>query len=332
TGELANMIESRGLVVHSLSLNGSNILSKAVRLFRLLRNRRFDVLHTHLIHATLLGRIVGWLARVPVIISTEHNTSNWQNRNVPALMAYRTTERFSRKTIAISEAVRRCVMEIGKISSEKIEVLYNGVDLDELDEDGGQADVLRTELGISASDPLIGTVGRMDKRKGYDHLIRAMIPVLRLHPSATLLLVGDGVERNSLTDLSVRLGLGDRIIFAGSQTDIRGYVRLMDVFVLPSLQEGLSISLIEAMALQRAVVASNVDGIPEVVSHGVDGVLVEPGNEEALADALCALLNDKPRIRALGAAARQKVERQFNIREAVTRLEGMYRNLARGTG
>ena len=164
----------------------------------------------------------------------------------------------------------------------------------------------------------------MSHEKGVDVLLTAFRDVVECVPSATLLIVGDGPERNALGDLSERLGIAPRVHFAGARSDVPVLDRMLDVFVLPSREEACPLALLEAMAAGRAVVATCVDGSPELVEDGVDGVLVPVENADALAAAITALNDDPARRDALGRNARAKIGRQFTRERMVRETHALY--------
>jgi len=171
---------------------------------------------------------------------------------------------------------------------------------------------------------VIGTVCRLvEPKKGLAVLLQAMAG-LRDRAVAQLLIVGEGPAFPALRALSVRLGLSDRVVFAGVRRDIAGLLPLMDVFVLPSLYEGFGIALVEAMAAGRPVVATAVGGIPEVVVQGETGLLVPPGDPGALGDAIAHLVNHPEQARLMGARGRERACDRFSIESAVTRHENLY--------
>jgi len=325
-GSLRREFEAIGVRTMFLGECSHLLIGRVMCLYRFLRRGGFDVLHTHLIHATLIGRIVGRLAGVPVIVSQENNTSNWRKRNILVNLLYALTVVQVQRIIAISEAVKRCLIEIGNVDPKKIEVLYDGVDLQEFRPRNIDHE-LRRSLHLEDASPIVGCIGRLDPRKGHCYVIQALSKLSSDYPNIRLILVGDGDQRERLTKLGQQLGVAEKIMFVGTQKDVRRYLSLLDVFVLPSLQEALSISLIEAMAMGKAVLATNVGGIPEVVTDGEDGLLVPSHNEQRLAEGIRVLIENKPLADRLGSSARRKVEEKFDLNTSVHRLEQIYYEL-----
>jgi len=284
-----------------------------LRLARRLRRERVAVLHTHLSTASLIGSLAARLAHVPVV-ATVHGLNT------------RTCFMHAQRIIAVSHAVRRHLAAQG-VPETRIRVIYNGVNLGD-HRDPPDPHPLRQRLGVARGDALIGTVGRLSPEKGQVHLIEAAA-ILRARDRlpVRVLLVGDGRERPALAQAARRRGLGDHVIFAGFQRDATSYEAAMDIFCLPSIREGLSLSALEAMALRKPVVASRVGGTPEVVADGVSGLLVEPANPEALAAALARLLRDHDLARRMGEAGRRRVESIFDLERVVDEVEGVYHEL-----
>ena len=325
-GDLREEFEKEGIRVCRLRPGSRFAWLKAVDLFWLMKRERFDIVHAHLIAAVLLGRVVGMLAGVRIVVSTEHNTSNWEPGHSIVSRLYRWSSRWSAKIFAISEAVRRCVVEIGGVDPAKVEVLYDGVDLDRFSPREPDT-ALRGELLPADSFPVLGCVGRFDIRKGQRTLIEAVGIAQKRFRGTKLLLVGDGKLSEELRDYAARLGAADAIVFCGMRKDVERYLSVMDFFVLPSFHEGLSVALLEAMAMKRLVVATNVGGVPEVVESGVEGILVPAGNALEIVRAIEYILDHPQVAAAMREAARRKVEAKFDLSKLVSFLEKSYHEL-----
>ncbi len=326
TGALRGEFAAEGIRVIALPEAAHSTFWKAVALYRLLRSDSTMILHTHMIHATLIGRVMGTLAGVPVILTTEHNTSNWRRKYYLINLVYRWTARKSQVILAISEAVRRCLIDIGKIDPRKIQVMHDAVDLERFRPCRPDL-TLKAALGLESSSGVIGCLSRLEQRKGLQFLVGAVRMLKVRHPDVRLIFVGEGPSRNSLEELVRTYQLQANVVFAGLQADIVRYLALFDVCVLPSLHEGLSIALIEALAMEKPVVATSVGGIPEVVSDGVEGLVVPPRDEEALARSIGRILEDRVLARRMGEAGRRKAELQFDLGRHVERLEQLYLSL-----
>ena len=206
-------------------------------------------------------------------------------------------------------------------------VVENAVDLDVFTTETA---AMPAEFSVPSGAPVVTMVGALRARKGQDVAVRAWPEVLRDFPDARLLLVGDGIEREALQARARELGVIERVIFAGTRTDVSRLLRASTLVVLPSEHEALPTTLIEAAACGRPVVASDVDGIPEVVVSGVTGLLVPVGDDVALAREVTALLGDVPRRIRMGESARAMAEERFNARRWAERLYEVYEQAAHG--
>jgi glycosyltransferase involved in cell wall biosynthesis len=213
-------------------------------------------------------------------------------------------------------------IRLGVTSPERISTVHNGIELASAGSVDGRK--LRRELGFADSDLLIGAVGRMAPQKGFVYLLRAMPRVLEAVPAARLLLAGEGPLLDELEDEARQSGAGDRIHFLGFRRDIPELLAAFDVFALPSLWEGLSISLIEALAAGKAIVTTDIDGNREVVEHGETALVAPPADVPAFADALRTLLTDRPLAARLAANARRSAETRFSVERMVEQNLAVY--------
>lgn len=311
---LCSELRARDLEVWSPSTTGKIDPITLWRIRRFLARHQIDILHTHLSTASLLGGLAGRWARVPTV-ATVHGLNT------------KTCFTFSQRVIAVSQAVKQHLVKQG-MDPGKIEVVYNGIDLNRFAraDGGGQ---FRQAWGLPADAIILGTMGRLGPEKGHQFLLRA-IAELEHHPRAQLVrvvIVGEGQERDRLESLSHQLGISDRVIFTGFQRDVLPALSAMDIFVLPSLKEGLSISALEAMALGNPVIACRVGGTPEVVVEGKTGILVPPADPQRLAEAVSRLLSDRGQALIMGQAGRQQVARLFDVEVMVGKIEHLYHDL-----
>jgi glycosyltransferase involved in cell wall biosynthesis len=184
--------------------------------------------------------------------------------------------------------------------------------------------MIRRELGIGNNQRIIGTVARLDPIKNHACLIRAMKTLATQLPGVVLLIIGDGPLKGDLERLVGDLGLQNRIMFLGERTDIAELLAALDVFVLPSFSEGLSLTLIEACAAGRPMVATDVGGNREIVEHGINGLLVPSDNSEVLATAIFALLTDEGQAKRMGEAGRRRFEENFTLEKMVSTYQHLY--------
>jgi glycosyltransferase involved in cell wall biosynthesis len=294
-----------------------------LRIRRFLRLHQPDIVHTFLLTASVYGRFAALLARVPVIVGTEVNMySDKRGRHILAerLLAGRTDY-----IVTSAEAVRRFYIDQLGIAEDRIGVIYNAVDFDMIRSTVSRAD-MRRELGIDGQTIVAGVIARLHEQKGHDVLLAALASEPAL-AGVHLLVIGDGALRPTLESLASALGLAERVRFLGARRDLGNLLGAMDVFVLPSRWEGLPLSLVLAMGAGRPVVATSVAGIPEVVTDGVDGLLVPPGDSVALGRALARVVGNRPLSEALGAAGARSVLPRFGVDRYVESVSQLYERL-----
>lgn len=305
SGRIAADLAVAGVPTHDLRMRTKLDLGGALRLRTLLRRERVEVLYSFLFHASLMARLVGAWCGVPVRISTER-IAGWEG---PARrLLNRLTAGLATRVVAVSEAVRDETARTLGVPPERITVIPNGVNTHEF-----------TPTPRPVVAPVIGCTGRLHRKNGHRILLDAFAAIREAVPEARLLLVGDGPERGPLERTVTRRGLGGAVTFAGEQADVRPWLHRMAVYVQPSIAEGMSNSILEAMACGLPVVATRVGGTPEVVEDGVSGLLVPPDDPSALATSLLTLLGDPARRAAMGAAGRDRVARQFNETDMIRR-------------
>jgi glycosyltransferase involved in cell wall biosynthesis len=313
-----------GTDVLDLSRDGEFDLVRAtLRLREELASGRVHLLHTHLAHAGIVGRVAARLAGFERVVSTRHygyepsrflSVGRWEDRVTD----------WSARTIAISETVRRHLVERGLTAAEKVRVVYNGIDPD-LVSPARVAPQRDTPLEV----PTFGAIGRLQAQKGFPVLLRAFASLRRDLPAARLEIAGDGTMRDELQALASELGLDDAVRFLGSLAypELLARLRGWDAFVLSSLWEGLPLVVAEAMALERPMVATDVGSVAEIVADGETGLLV-PGNDPAaLADGMRRLLADRDRAAAMGRLGRTRVIERFSLAASARRLEAVYDEL-----
>jgi glycosyltransferase involved in cell wall biosynthesis len=237
-----------------------------------------------------------------------------------------TSKHLVTRIVAVSLDLKGILQETYGV--EKTVCIHNGIDLDKIVLERDRWDV-RRELEIGRECYLIGTVGRLVPVKGHECLLSAMKIFLERVSDAKLILVGDGPLREQLVRLASLLGIDKQVIFMGHQDKVYDLINAMDVFVLPSLHEGMPMVLLEALFLGRPVVASRVGGIPEVIGHGDGGVLIDPGNPEELAQNLSSLWQDRPRAEQLGRAGKNRVKEGFTALLMAERTADLYLSVLR---
>ena len=323
-GETGRRIRGLSIDVTDLAMTKTSLFSW-LRLYRLLRQQRPLILHCWLFHPSILGRILGRMARVPIIITSRRND---QVGGTLREYVNRWSGGLSDRTIAVSESARTIEIQRAKVPPDQVMVIPNGIETEKFSTLTPEVGLeFRRRLNISAEVPLLGSVGRLHEQKGYNQLIRAMVKIRARVPKARLLLVGEGECRGDLERLARDLGVTEAVIFTGKRMDIPQIMSALDVFVLSSLWEGMPNVILEAMAAGRPVVATRVGGVPEVVTDDVTGLLVSPRDPTALAEACIRLLRDTRLQDRLGSQARRHVLEHFQVDAAARSTEALYEAL-----
>ncbi len=315
-GVLADDMEKMGIKIESLNIRNRFNFLALPRLVKILRREGIDILHTFLFRANILGRLTGRMVRVPIVISSEECIK--LKKKKISILIDRLTSRWADRIVVISEAIKNTLTKREKINPEKIEVIYNGIDLSSF-----RVENKREKDSI----PKVGIVGRLHPDKGHRYFLKAAAQTIKKEPKVEFLIVGHGPLRGELEDLSNELALSDKVVFVGGRRDIPQIMSSLDILVLSSLEEGLGNVLLEAMACGRPVVATKVGGVPEAVLDGETGILVSPKNPDALAQATLKLLMNRALAKGMGQAGRRRVEKYFSIDRMVKETEKVYNNL-----
>ena len=293
-----------------------------------LRETRPDIVHTFLLTASLYGRLGAMLARVPIIVGTEVNI--YQHKRRHHALAERLLMRGTDRVIVSAESVREFYIRQVHADAARVDVIYNAVDWSQLQTTKAPG-ALRASIGVPAGAPLAGIIARLTEQKAHRDLFDAMAVTPGL-ASLHLLVVGDGDLREDLHARVERLGLSARVHFLGARRDLGDLLAAIDLFVMPSLWEGLPLSLVLAMGAGLPVVATRVAGIPEVVQDGVTGLLVPPADVPALGSELARLVSDPVLRQTLGAAAAAFVRPRFGVDRYVDAVTSLYDRLLAEAG
>jgi glycosyltransferase involved in cell wall biosynthesis len=322
-GPIADEIAAAGVPLHLVpGQPGPRDPAAFVRLVRLLQREQPDVVHTFLIVAGIYGRLAALAAGVPLVLAAEQNVYARKPRR-HALMERALAARTYR-IVACCDVVARYYQHQVGVPRSKIAVLYNAVRFGRrpLPTD---AETARFALRLPPDALVIGTLGRLTEQKGHRALLQAVASLIRNVPNVVLLLAGAGPLRAELEADAARLDAADHVRFLGMRRDRATLYAAMDIFVLSSRWEGLSLALVEAMGAGRAIVATEVGGNPEVVRHRQTGLLVPPVDAGALSDALLTLATDRQLRASLGDAAAADARMRFSIERHVTELAALYR-------
>jgi len=316
--EFASRLVEAGVPVEELVLRRALSPVALARLTRIVRRERPQILHTHLVHADFHALPAGRLARVPVLVSTKHGFNPFRDGRVFAL-ADRAVGRLADVHIAISAGLARYLAEREGFDEAGFEIVHYGI------KPGEAPPPLRGA-------PRLAIVGRLIPIKGHDVLLRALASVSRDLPAVTLEIVGDGPLEAELRSTAAALGLDGAVTFAGRVSPVAPAFEAAQIVVVPSFGEGFGMVALEAMERGRPVVASAVGGLPEIVDDGRTGLLVPPGDADALAGAIRELASDPARAAAMGAAGRARALEEFSQERCTDRIEALYRNALERSG
>lgn len=286
---------------------------------KIVREKKIDIIHTHNEKAQLYGGIAGLIARVPVV-HTKHgkNETNWRT-----MLRNNTSARLCRKVVGVSrDAALECIQD-EKISSSKVLTILNGVDTERFSPCNDKARS-KNCLDIDGNVFVIGIVARLARVKDHATLLEACRILVESGHEFRLLVVGDGPLRVQLEERTQFLGISKQVIFTGTREDITDLMRAMDIFCLSSLSEGISLTLLEAMACGLPIVATAVGGNPEVVIGGKTGFLVEPSSPSLLSEKLAALISCEHLRAKMGQAGRERVINHFSLKTCALAYQNLY--------
>lgn len=326
-GVYLESVAGEGAPVHILGKRGPIDVIMIIRLIRLMRRGRFQIMHSFMFTSNLWGRIGAILAGIPIRIAAERNVDDWKGpirRWLDRRLASWTS-----RVVAVSGKVEVfCHEQIG-IPTEKLITIRNGISVDLFKPLSNSREFARAALGLAAEDLVVTQVARLVPQKGYEVLLEAAVLVYRRHPRMRLMIVGDGPSGEALAAQAEQLGIGKSVTFLGFKKDVREVLWATDLFALASWREGLPVALLEAMAASLPSVVTLVGGNNEVVIEGETGFLVPPGDAVQMADRINLLLDDPSLRERLGTAARLRVESEFSAKRMVHETETLYERCLR---
>ncbi len=328
-------LEKAGIPVHSLNIRRRVPDPLAIfRLARIIRKFKPHILHSHMVHANILARVVRPLAPVPVLICTAHNIDERGKRGSGKwrILAYRFTDFLCDLTTQVSQAGLERYVQIKAVPKYKIRYIPNGVDTERFRPDPEARKLLRKELGVDADFVWIA-VGRLDPQKDYPNMLQAFAQLWKQNPKARLLIVGDGPLRPEMENLAKELSIDSQVKFLGIRRDVPDLLNAADAYVMSSAWEGMPNVLLEASSTGLPIVATDVGGNSEIVVHGKTGFLVPPRDPNALAKAMLELMNlSEDERRKMGEEARRHIEANFSLERVVSMWEALYKELLEKKG
>lgn len=301
-----------------------------IQLIKIIRNGNYDLVHTHTSKGGFLGRLAAKITGVPAIIHTVHGFAFHEHSSRAALLFYVTLEKIAAyccdRMISVNHEDRLKAIELGIAGPDKIITIQNGIDTTPFDRRFNRGKI-RREFGVEEDQLLIGTVARLAPQKAPFDFVHAAAYALAHRSDLKFIMVGDGPLRAETEQLIRQLDLSDYIIVTGHRTDVPELLAAMDVFMLTSLWEGLPISLLEAMAMSKPVIVTDIKGSREVVKNGETGYLVPPKDPEAAGEALLKMLAAGEEAKKMGARGRHLVDEVFNAKTMTQNTISVYREL-----
>ncbi len=317
-GPPAEDLQSMGLPVQSLEYASRGKVAILDGLRRLFREHQIDIVHTHNTYAHFYSSLAAKLAGVPIVINTQHGRGcghGWKDR-----LQFRLANRLTKKIVGVSDDAAALCRKQDPGSAVKILRIWNGIDLN------------RFPFSGPRDCPIAISVARLSREKDFPTLLRGTAIALKKVPDLQLKIVGDGVERDSLEKLAHELNISDAVEFLGERADVSALLTQAGFFVSSSKTEGISLTLLEAMAVGLPILTTRVGGNPEIVDDPTTGMIVEPLNPDAIATGIIQMCRRQSEWPAMGRQGRQRVEQYFEITSMIQRYEALYAECLRPSG
>jgi glycosyltransferase involved in cell wall biosynthesis len=318
--QLGVQVRSFGL---GAQLQDPHVISLFRRAIRQLRQDRVQIVHTYLSFANIVGALTAAFARVPVLLVSKRSLDRYEKKL--EAWSHWAVNRFADRVVANADAVKDFVIETEGCPADKIIVIPNGINDEFVANDA--RDKERAALGLGPRDRVVGTLGRLAWKKGQEYFLSAAAEILKEEPRVTFVLVGDGPLRAQLEEQARALGIAARVKFLGQRLDSQTVISLFDIFVLPSVIEGMPNALLEAMALEKPVVVTNAGGNAEVVQDGTTGFVVPTRQPTAMAQRILQLLRHEALAQGFAAAARRSVRQQYSFHQTLQAMETLYEDM-----
>lgn len=320
-GWLNSKLKERGLETIIIPQNRSLDFMWLLQLIKVLKERDIHLMHAHEFAMNTYGSLTSLITKIP-IVTTVHG-KNYYHEKWRRRWAYRFASRQS-KMVVVSENIKKFLINNVGIKNGDLLTIYNGTNINLHQAKNELRDRIKMELRIDKDQPVIGTVGNLYPVKGHTYLLNAAAIVKRTFPTAIFLIAGRGQLLPQLQEEAKELSIKDNVRFLGFREDIPLLLQAMDIFVLPSISEGLPLAALEAMANEKPVIATDVGGIPEVVIDGTSGFLVPSKTPEVLAEKILLLLANRDLSLRLGKEGRVRVEKEFSLKKMIRKYEKLY--------
>lgn len=320
--KLGERAASAGIEVRTHPMRSNRDVSALIYAMKVIKADSVDVVNTHSGDDSFICAIAGRLsARKPVIVRTRHLALPISSKMTYSL--------FPHRVVTVSEFVRKYLVDEVGISGNKVTTVATGIDLSRFDP-ATVPDTLRTELGVPPSTLIVGTVAILRRKKGHHVLLEAIPEIIRECDDVLFVFAGDGPQRENIEERIRDLGIGKSVRLLGLRKDIPTVLKGLDIFVLPTLQEALGTSILEASAMHKPVIGTAVGGVPEAIRDGSTGLLVAPEDSKGLASAIIRLLKDAALRRRMGDEGRAMVEAGYSTEKMVEKMHKVYSELLAG--
>jgi glycosyltransferase involved in cell wall biosynthesis len=335
TGAFIEKIEGRKVEVKSVDMRNRFNPGVILQLADLMKRENVEIVHSQGARADFFARMAAKLAGAPIVVSTVPMPVEGFDVSPIRKLIYmafnRFSERFVDRFMVVSDALEKTMIEKHKIEPRRVVKIYNGIEKDEYCisdmEIACRRSRFRKEFGLGDNVPVVVGIGRLVWQKGLEYFIEAIPNILKEFPEAMFLIVGEGPLKEKLKVKSEKLKVKNSLIFTGFRNDIKDVLASVDIYVMPSLLEGLPVVLLEAMAMMKPIVATKIEGIMETLENGVTGLLISPKDPQILSEAIVDLLIHKDKARQMGLAARKVVEDRFGVDIMVRKVEEVYEEL-----
>lgn len=302
-------------------------LKSILTIARLLKKVQADIIQTHLMDADLLGFLASRIVKIPILITIHSYPFPIAYRHC---FRYRMMSFFMCKFICVSNTVKNYLSSRAGINSDKIIVVHNGINFKEFSKNNDKLDKrrIRKSLNIGVHQTVVGNVSRLIKDKGHKYLLMAAPQILKVYPDTIFLVVGDGELKAELAQLCNELHISNNVIFTGARADVLDLLDIMDIFVFPTFNEAFGISVLEAMAKGKPIIATDDAAIPEIINDEKEGILIKPGDHIILGERVLNLIDNPIRCKNLGEAAREKIK-LFSLENMIAKMESVYSGIVK---
>jgi len=324
-GELGNLLQNEGFKIYKLNRDRKGLdLNLIYSLHHFIKENCIDILHCHQYTPYTYGLLASIATKARVIF-TEHGRFYPDRYKLKRFVLNRVFSYMTSAITAISNSTANALAKYENFPRKKIQTIYNGIS--DLSVFTYNDTIIKSQLNIQDSSVVLGTVSRLDPIKNQEMMIYALENIHQTYPNVILLIVGDGPSKDTLYDLAERLKIDDSVIFTGFRLNTHDYLNIMDIFLLPSLSEGTSMTLLEAMSLSKPCVVTNVGGNPEIVLDGITGFVVPSNNQTMFTHSIIELIKDFQLRKSMGNSARLRFNSEFTSKKMANTYEQLYRDV-----